>query len=86
MSFKVIEPRFLMILAPLGVLLYASVGLVSMLNGGNFLDYNVLASDPVAGQHIGIIVIELGVGLTVFAVMLSIFYAFASQAEGSNIK
>jgi multicomponent Na+:H+ antiporter subunit B len=86
MSFHVVSPRFLKILASLGVLLYASVGLVSMAKGGNFLDYNVLSSDPIAGQHIGIIVIELGVGITVFAVMLSIFYAFASQAERANIQ
>jgi multicomponent Na+:H+ antiporter subunit B len=46
----------------------------------------VLASDPVAGQHIGIILIELGVGVTVFAAMLSIFYAFAGQAERANIQ
>jgi multicomponent Na+:H+ antiporter subunit B len=58
----------------------------SLLLGANFLDYNPLASDPVAGQHIGIILIELGVGLTVFAAMLSIFYAFAGQAERTNIQ
>jgi len=40
----------------------------------------------VAGQHYGIIIIELGVGITVFAVMLSIFYAFGSQAERSNVQ
>lgn len=79
-AFKVVPPKLLIFLAPFGALLYASVGLASMARGGNFLDYNVLAADPVAGQHIGIIVIELGVGITVFAVMLSIFYAFASQA------
>ncbi|GAB1260812.1 DUF4040 domain-containing protein [Aurantivibrio plasticivorans] len=83
---RVIGPKFLQILAPLGVLLYASVGLVSMLKGGNFLDYNRLAHDPLHGQHYGIIIIELGVGVTVFAVMLSIFYAFASQAERSNVQ
>ncbi|MBL4666990.1 MAG: DUF4040 domain-containing protein, partial [Sneathiella sp.] len=33
-----------------GVLLYGGVGVVSMLLGGNFLDYNLLSSDPVAGQ------------------------------------
>lgn len=86
LSFKVVSPGFLRLLAPIGVLLYAGVGLVSIMNGGHFLDYNVLAKDPIAGQHIGIIVIELGVGITVFAVMLSIFYAFASQAERSNIQ
>jgi multicomponent Na+:H+ antiporter subunit B len=85
-AFAVIGPKFLRIMAALGVLTYAGVGLVSISRGGNFLDYNVLASDPIAGQHYGIIIIELGVGITVFAVMLSIFYAFASQAEGANVQ
>lgn len=86
LSFAVVGPRFLQVLAPLGVLLYASVGLFSMYKGGQFLDYNTLAADPIAGQHYGIIIIELGVGITVFAVMLSIFYAFASQAARSNVQ
>lgn len=85
-AFAVVGPRFLQVLAPLGVLIYGSVGLYSMAKGGHFLDYNYLADDPLAGQHYGIIIIELGVGLTVFAVMLSIFYAFASQAERSNVQ
>ena len=85
MSFAVIGPKFLRLMASFGVLLYASVGLYSMFKGGEFLDYNKLAADPVAGQHYGIIIIELGVGITVFAVMLSIFYAFDSQVERSNV-
>jgi len=85
-ALRVVSPKFLQVLASLGVLLYASVGIYSMLKGGNFLDYNKLAADPLAGQHYGIIIIELGVGITVFAVMLNIFYAFASQVERSNIK
>lgn len=84
LSFMVVSPRLLQFMASFGVLLYASVGLYSMLKGGNFLDYNKLASDPIAGQHYGIIIIELGVGITVFAVMLSIFYAFGSQLARSN--
>ncbi|SET51163.1 DUF4040 domain-containing protein [Thalassotalea agarivorans] len=82
----VISPVVLKILAALGVLIYAGTGVASLFLGGNFLDYNVLASDPIAGQHIGIILIELGVGITVFAVMLSIFYAFAEQSERTNIQ
>ncbi len=31
------------------------------------------------GQHLGILVVELGVGLTVAAVMISIFFAFAGR-------
>ena len=60
MATHVIPPSLLKILAALGVVFYAGTGVASFFLGGNFLDYNVLASDPVAGQHIGIILIELG--------------------------
>ena len=73
----VAPPRIIRILCAVGVSLYILVGLFGMLLGGNFLDYNVLAHDPVEGQHIGIILIELGVGITVAASMISLFYAFA---------
>ncbi|MEM9554989.1 MAG: DUF4040 domain-containing protein [Acidobacteriota bacterium] len=62
-----------------GVLLYGSVGVVSILRGGNFLDYDVLAEVPSHGQHLGIILIELGVGITVAAVMLGLFLLFAAR-------
>jgi len=45
--------------------------------GGNFLDYNVLSHDSVHGQHWGILLIELGVGMTVASVIICIFYAFS---------
>ena len=50
-----------------------------MLLGANFLDYDVLASRAVAGQHLGILLVELGVGLTVTSVMILLFYAFAGD-------
>lgn len=62
-----------------GAILYTMVGVVTMLLGGNFLDYSVLAADPVVGQQIGIIVIEAGVGITVCGALLSIFHAFAAR-------
>ncbi|NQV45889.1 MAG: Na(+)/H(+) antiporter subunit B [Rhodospirillales bacterium] len=62
-----------------GVLLYASVGVVGMLMGGNFLNYSVLAHDALHGQHLGITLIESGVGTTVAAAMITIFYTFAGQ-------
>ena len=55
-----------------GLLLYIAVGLSGILGDRNFLDYSVLASDPVAGQHLGILLVELGVGITVAAVVVSI--------------
>lgn len=63
----------------LGVLLYAATGMAGILLGGAYLDYNVLAHDPLTGQELGILLIEFGVGLTVAAVMVTIFYAFASR-------
>jgi multicomponent Na+:H+ antiporter subunit B len=76
---QVIPPGVLRVLASLGVLIYAGTGLATLLLGGNFLDYDVLAAQPVAGQHLGILLIELGVGITVSAVMLTIFFAFAGR-------
>lgn len=62
-----------------GVLIYGATGIVSMLLGANYLDYNPLGSTAIAGQHWGIIVVELGVGVTVFGVMVAIYYAFAGH-------
>jgi multicomponent Na+:H+ antiporter subunit B len=61
-------------LASIGVLLYAGVGIATILLGGLFLDYNLLnASDAPAGQALGITLVEIGVGITVAAVMITIF-------------
>lgn len=81
---KAIPEISLRITASLGVLLYGSVGIVTMLLGGRFLEYGVLAEDPVHGQHYGIILVELGVGLAVAAVMIMIFFAFASRGESDD--
>jgi multicomponent Na+:H+ antiporter subunit B len=64
-----------------GVLIYAGVGIAGLLLGGNFLDYFVLARDPVAGQHRGIFWVEIGVAVTVSGVMLKIFYMFADRGN-----
>jgi len=78
---KVINQTFIQLIAATGVLLYGCVGIASLLNGGNFFDYNVLANDPIAGQHLGILLIEWGVGCTVASVMLIIFFSFAARRE-----
>lgn len=78
---RVISQPLVRMLSALGVLLYGSVGIVSMLNGKNFLDYSALAHDPIHGQHYGILLVELGVGITVTAVMIIIFFNFASRVE-----
>ena len=78
---RVLSPYILRILASTGILLYAGTGVASMLMGGNFLDYDLLSNNPVDGQHIGIMMIELGVGITVCAVMLIIFFVFTGRGR-----
>ena len=79
---QLMPPWLLRIGVSLGVLLYAGVGLMGLFLGGNFLDYGVLDHhDPVHGQHLGILLVELGVGITVAAVMVTIFYAFAGRGR-----
>jgi multicomponent Na+:H+ antiporter subunit B len=68
----------------LGVLLYAGVGVAGILLGGNYLDYSVLVHDPVHGQHLGIMLIEFGVGTTVASAMITIFLIFAGQDAGAT--
>ena len=74
---QVISPDWLRRVAALGVLLYIGVGVTTLLLGGNFLDYDVLAHDPVHAQHMGILLVELGVGMTVASIMMSLFILFA---------
>jgi multicomponent Na+:H+ antiporter subunit B len=65
----------------LGVLLFAGVGIFSILVGGKYLDYSVMAENPVTGQHLGILLVELGVGITVAAVMVMVFFTFAGRLK-----
>lgn len=74
---SVISFNLLRIISAFGLLLYVGVGISALICGGNFLDYNVLASNPLSGQHIGILIIELGVGMTVAAVMMMTFFVFS---------
>ena len=78
---RAFPPRVLEILVASGVLLYGFVGIESVFLGGNFLDYDVLAHDPHHGQHLGILLVELGVGITVAAVMATMFFLFAGRGR-----
>ena len=78
---RAVPPPLLRILASLGVVIYAGVGMVSLFLGGNYLNYSVLADNQIAGQHLGILLVELGVGITVFSVMLIIYFTFAGRSR-----
>lgn len=78
---KVVKKPLVRLLAAIGVLLYGSVGIISFFNGKNFLDYSALAPKAVDGQHYGILLVELGVGITVTSVMILVFYSFAGRVD-----
>ena len=70
---RIFSINSLIICSTLGVGLYAGVGTVSLFFNDNYLNYNSIADNNVAGQHIGIFLIELGVGLTVSSVMYLVY-------------
>ncbi|MEE8454059.1 MAG: Na(+)/H(+) antiporter subunit B [Limibaculum sp.] len=71
----------LRLLIAAGLLLYVGVGYASLALGGDFLDYNVLSAQGPKGQHLGIFLVELGVGTTVAAAMVTIFFNFAGRGR-----
>jgi len=61
-----------------GLLIYSGIGLLCLIMGGNYLDYGrlstILKVIPAQARSLGILGVEIGVGITVMAVMLSIFF------------
>lgn len=78
-ALRVVPERLMYVLMVLGVLLYATVGLLGVALGGRFLDFYPLLPGPHAAQQTGIITVELGVGVTVATVVMLFFTLFARR-------
>ncbi len=78
---QVVPNRVVYMMIPLGILIFGGTGVASLLLGANYLDYTPLGSEQKAGQHLGILIVELGVFVTVASTMVAIFYAFGGRAE-----
>jgi multicomponent Na+:H+ antiporter subunit B len=77
---RVVPRAALWSLVSLGVLAYLGLGVATMLLGGSFLDFDALhPGDPENGQHLGILLVETAIGVTVATVMTAIFFGFASR-------
>ncbi len=82
---RLVRPERLERIMAVGLLLYGGVGVACMLLGGSFLGYGALTpSHPQHGQHYGIFLVELGVGITVSAVMIIIYASFATRPLSST--
>jgi multicomponent Na+:H+ antiporter subunit B len=92
-ALKYLPERRALVLAGTGVLIYAGIGILCMLLGGNFLDYSVLDKLvpvlldklvpvlAVKDRYYGILGVEIGVALTVSTVMFLIFAGLSSKGE-----
>lgn len=77
---RVFPPTLVRVLVSVGILIYAGVGIAAIFGGGNYLDYGALDHhDPAHGQHLGVMLVEIGVGIAVTCVMLTIFFVFAGR-------
>ena len=75
---KRISEKAVAIFSSSGVFIYAGIGVVCLILAGNYLDYSTLAKllyvAPAEARSLGILGIEIGVGLAVMAVMFSVFF------------
>ncbi len=76
---QAISITYMKIISAMGVLIYGGVGIWTMFLGGNFLSYDILLSDPASAQSLGVLLVEAGVGITVFASMLLIYNSFVRK-------
>lgn len=69
-----ISRRSIDILMATGVLLFGGIGILCLIAGGNYLQYNVLIpGNPKLSSHLAIMAVEIGIGITVAAVMITLF-------------
>lgn len=64
-------------LGSIGVMMFAGVGLVNLLAGGNFLQYEFTPlpgiTNPAQLHYWAILLVEIGVGLAVMSILVAIF-------------
>ncbi len=85
LAIKQMSEKVTAFLCALGVFIYAGTGVLCMLFKGNYLDYSALApllgTDPVMARSHGILIVEIGVGMAVMAVMIVLYYNLASAGK-----
>ncbi len=79
---KRVSERLSDLLISAGVLIYAGVGLLAIFAGGAYLEYGALPlGTKKLASHLGIYGIEIGVAITVAAVMITIFFETARHED-----
>ncbi|MDB1135021.1 Na(+)/H(+) antiporter subunit B [Candidatus Anaplasma sp. TIGMIC] len=71
-------------LGAVGLFIYGGTGIFSIFFGGRFLSYLFMVCSAITGQKVGIFIVEIGVGLTVCASVMSVYFDFASLKNDIN--
>lgn len=85
-----VSNKTIFILAGIGVFIYAGIGALCLVMGGNLLDYGALA--PLLGMAVadarsyGILGVEVGVTITVGTVMYAIFVTLVTGDENAPVQ
>jgi multicomponent Na+:H+ antiporter subunit B len=81
-----LRPRSAAVMAVIGIVIFAGIGVAPMFVGAPMLDYAVLplAAESYYRRSMGILLIEVGVTLAVAGAMLSIFYALSGPVGGED--
>lgn len=65
-----------------GALIYAIIGILCIFAGGQYLEYDQLPlGSPKLASHLGIYGIEIGIGITVAAVLITIFFETVARED-----
>ena len=75
-SYHKFPPNLAIVLGCTGMLIFMLAGLLPLTTGGTFLDYGHLPIPGVSGaalRSLGILIVELGIGLTVFGTLVLIY-------------
>ena len=80
-TMRLVPPLVAEMMVSLGILIFLVVGVASFLTGDNYLNYSHFAHEQAHGQHLGVLLVEAGVLITVSGTMIAIFYAFADRGR-----
>lgn len=84
LSYRLFPPRLGPLAAGVGMLIFLACGLAPIAAGGAFLDYGAIeiaGMEAARVRYLGILIVEIGVGLAVFGAMLLIFDVLTGKDE-----
>jgi multicomponent Na+:H+ antiporter subunit B len=83
-AYRIVPPSVGPLVGGIGMLLFLLIGAAPLLAGGSFLDYAAIEVAGVAAsriRYLGILVVEIAVGMAVFGALLLIFDVLTGRSR-----